>query len=163
MFFFFKSGVATLAFTLTWLPFWHDVIENLIGNYQEASRPKSTIHSGPISLIDFILIKTQRNSFYLNYVLNPIFYSFVNRRFRQNVLVLFKKVLEKVCCCCRKINYCKLSKKDGQILAKSQSRLTEPQPSSLLMLNQSRKTIKPSILSGFILNCCSKNSKNPVN
>lgn len=55
------------------------------------------------SASEFLLTKIIKNSFYLNYVLNPLFYSFVNRRFRQNVCVIFQlllKFLLKYCCCC---------------------------------------------------------------
>ncbi len=88
-------GIATLAFTVTWTPFWY---YNL--NYFNLEDNSKSLMKTDIS--QFIFLKFIKNSFYLNYVLNPLFYSFVNQRFRRNVANIFEKIFKlitKYCCC----------------------------------------------------------------
>jgi len=101
-------GVATLAFTLTWTPYWfHTFIDLTKKTYDYDVESKSSIRQfrneeTSSDLGSFVLDKFIKNSFYLNYVLNPLFYSFVNQRFRKNVYFLFNvlfKIILKCCCC----------------------------------------------------------------
>ena len=106
-------GIATLALTLTWTPYWIFILKSTkhLG-YNLHLSPKLT--SSPV--IYFFLIKLSKNSYYLNYLLNPIFYSFLNQRFRQHVNGLFEtifKFLFKFCCfCCYKIKVNKLNERN---------------------------------------------------
>jgi hypothetical protein len=98
-------GIATLAFAITWFPYWYYIIKHVIYNNQGHSFERLDSSLKPVSLYDFICFKIQTNSFYLNYALNPIFYSFFNRRFRQNVLILFQNIFKSLfvlCYCCQR-------------------------------------------------------------
>ena len=89
-------GISTLTLLLTWIPYWYYVIlkESRLfkDNYDEDDPTMLT--SGEIIIFSqskYYLKRLLKNLFYLNYVLNPFFYSFVNHRFRQNVYNLFFK------------------------------------------------------------------------
>lgn len=83
-------GLTTLAFAITWTPYWFYVYKYEIGKHDKEP-------------INGSVLKYLKNSFYLNYILNPIFYSFVNRRFREIFRNLCRKIFNffsKFCCCC---------------------------------------------------------------
>jgi hypothetical protein len=99
-------GISTLAFLLTWVPYWYYVIftesrfETEISSASDESTTTTMSHyyyqQQVLTIIiindsKYYLKKLLKNLFYLNYVLNPFFYSFVNQRFRQNVYNLFFK------------------------------------------------------------------------
>lgn len=93
-------GLTTLGFAITWIPYWLYLYKI---TYMKVL---PDVRVTEVTLVDCLLIKYVKNSYYLNYILNPIFYSFVNQRFRRIFLNLFKKVLKFVsshlfyCCCC---------------------------------------------------------------
>jgi hypothetical protein len=79
-------GFATLAFALTWLPYWLFEFGVL------KLRPLKASQLGDSALaFEAIAMKLLKNSFYLNYMLNPLFYSFVNSRFRHNLWSILRK------------------------------------------------------------------------
>ena len=83
-------GIATFAFAVTWIPYWV---------YLYLLKIKFSFHNRFFSESDnYLIFKFLQNSFYLNFVLNPVFYSFVDKRFRQNMFVMFKKVFDLICC-----------------------------------------------------------------
>ena len=88
--------MATLAFAVTWIPYWYFIVTYSLF---QSDRLYMT------SLGDCVAVKLLKSSFYLNYVLNPIFYSFINRRFRQNVIVLFQHMCA-LCCSCGILRTC---------------------------------------------------------
>jgi hypothetical protein len=116
-------GIATLALALTWTPYWFYLFYSLTSNVKSSqsdhmphafltqafngtrtARANHTkIDSQPTTVINYLLSKLLKNSFYLNYVLNPIFYSFVDHRFRRNVKSMFEKffkaLFDYVCLC----------------------------------------------------------------
>ena len=75
-------GIATIVLAFTWLPYWyHNIIFLFVISPYKSS-------SASLRIIWETFLK---NSFYLNYIINPIIYSFVDQRFRQNVIGLFKQ------------------------------------------------------------------------
>lgn len=101
-------GLTTLAFAITWVPFW-------IYLYKTIETTSNTKKLSDLTFIEYLLLNYAKNTFYFNYILNPIFYSFVNQRFRRIFFTLSKKVfkfcLRCVCflfCCC----LCCFSKKN---------------------------------------------------
>lgn len=77
-------GFATLAFALTWCPYW-------LFDFQIFDIHFMLNQDGSDHGLAIIGRKFFYNTFYLNYVLNPVIYSFVNRRFRQNLLNMLRK------------------------------------------------------------------------
>jgi len=83
-------GIATISFAVTWMPYWI---------YLYLVKIKFSLNNRFISEAQhYLILKFLKNSFYLNFVLNPILFSFVDKRFRQNLLVLVKKVFDLICC-----------------------------------------------------------------
>jgi hypothetical protein len=79
-------GFATLAFAITWAPYWLFQFGVL------GLKPLRVRELGnSAQALESIALKLLKNSFYLNYMLNPLFYSFVNKRFRHNLLSILKK------------------------------------------------------------------------
>jgi hypothetical protein len=83
-------GIATFSFVATWIPYWI-YLYLMKTNFCFNSRFFSA--SG-----NYLIFKCLKNSLYLNFVLNPVFYSFVDKRFRQNLSVLVKKLFDTFCC-----------------------------------------------------------------
>jgi hypothetical protein len=98
-------GLTTLGFAITWIPYWVCLYKTTTKT--TAERLHEPHDTAQMSLAEYLLVKYIKNSFYLNYILNPIFYSFVNQRFRKIFVNLLKKLLRPivsrlshVCCCC---------------------------------------------------------------
>ena len=101
-------GFATLAFAFTWLPYWLFEFGLLKEKLAQMNLSTNSTH-----YLQVIMLKFLKNSFYLNYVLNSLFYSFVNRPFRRSLRIMIKKltkflgkayyfvlyVFYKACCC----------------------------------------------------------------
>ena len=89
-------GMSTLTLLLTWLPYWYYVVlkESKFFDHSDNYTRVNSGYDESILIFNqskYYLKKLLKNLFYLNYVLNPFFYSFVNHRFRQNVYNLFFK------------------------------------------------------------------------
>jgi hypothetical protein len=157
-------GVATLAFALTWSPYWYYVLKT---NANTTSRrvvnePNEFLYVDVSTMGDYLLKRFLKNSFYLNYVLNPIFYSFVNQRFRRNVASLFRKltkcVLNLVCCCLinKKGNSSKKSNFYSSTSKRSRSRLNSTAKSDAHTGSASNFKSVFSKNYKYLSTCCSK-------
>lgn len=155
-------GVATLAFALTWSPYWYYVLKT---NANTTSRrvvnePNEFLYVNLSTMGDYLLKRFLKNSFYLNYVLNPIFYSFVNQRFRRNVASLFRKltkcILNLVCCCLinKKVNSNKKSNFYSSTSKRSRSRLNSTAKSDAHTGNNFKSVFSKNYK--YLSTCCSK-------
>jgi hypothetical protein len=94
-------GIATLSFALTWSPYWYYSFyyssspfrsqPNFVSLYNATFVPMASLN---IEMEKFFFKKIAKNSFFLNYILNPIFYSFVNASFRKSTINFFRKVIK---------------------------------------------------------------------
>lgn len=66
-------ALTIFVIVLTWSPFWLYKIITRLAQDQ-----------------NYLLAKLFKNLYFLNYLLNPVFYSFINKRFRKNVVYLAK-------------------------------------------------------------------------
>ena len=177
-------GIATLAFAFTWMPYWVYVymLKFKFNDYLINGLIKSTAGS-------YLLVKCLKNSFYLNYILNPIFYSFVNKRFRQNLVALYQKIVKFFCCvgsgdrCCfvrqnrnnSKITTCSAETYSTNLKRNGTKSLLQTtcnnkfNPVNKTTLNGNNLETNRRILGVFskrfayFTTCCSRKSRNPLN